>query len=118
MGTHNRHYELYRKKILETMGFTDVSEDNQPVSFQQTFELKKSEHREELQRKEDEMRQTFVLRDKETELKEVEKELYTKYDQLKREHAEEKKRYEDTKKKIANQQLSSNTLTLGKHRKK
>jgi len=132
--THNRHYELYRKKILETMGFTDMSEDNQPVSFQQTFELKKSEHREELQRKEDEMRQTFVLRvkEKETELKEVEKELYTKYDQLKREHAEEKKRYEDFKKKtddektefqkrkqqIANQQLSSNTLTLGKHRKK
>ncbi|CAL4185371.1 unnamed protein product [Meganyctiphanes norvegica] len=132
--THNRHYELYRKKILETMGFTDMSEDNQPVSFQQTFEIKKSEHREELQRKEDEMRQTFVLRvkEKETELKEVEKELYTKYDQLKRDHAEVKKSYEDKKKKIedekaefqkrkqqiANQQLSSNTLTLGKHRKK
>ena len=59
------------------MGFTDIGEDNQPVSFQQTFEQKRVEHREELQRKEDEMRQTFVLRvkEKETELKEVEKEV-------------------------------------------
>jgi len=132
--THNRHYELYRKKVLESMGFTDVSSDNEPVSFQQTFELKRNEHREELQRKEDEMRQTFVLRvkEKETELKEVEKELYTKYDHLKREHADKKKQYEDMKKRIedekaefqkrkqqiANQQLSHNTLTLGKHKKK
>lgn len=47
------------------------------MSFQQTFEQKRVEHREELQRKEDEMRQTFVLRvkEKETELKEVEKEV-------------------------------------------
>lgn len=59
------------------MGFTDVGQDNQPVSFQQTFEQKRLEHREELQRKEDEMRQTFVLRvkEKETELKEVEKDV-------------------------------------------
>ncbi|KAK8732156.1 hypothetical protein OTU49_007212 [Cherax quadricarinatus] len=132
--THQRHYELYRKKILETMGFSDVGQDNQPVSFQQTFEQKRVEHREELQRKEDEMRQTFVLRvkEKETELKEVEKELYTKYDTLKREHAEEKKRYEDLKKRldeekaefqkrkhqVATQQLTSHTLTLGKTKKK
>ncbi|XP_069980518.1 septin-2-like [Penaeus vannamei] len=132
--THSKHYELYRKKVLETMGFTDVGQDNQPVSFQQTFEQKRVEHREELQRKEDEMRQTFVLRvkEKETELKEVEKELYTKYDQLKREHADEKKRYEDSKKQleeekaefqkykqqVASQQLSHHTLTLGKRNKK
>ncbi|KAK7081138.1 Septin-6 [Halocaridina rubra] len=132
--THQKHYELYRKKILETMGFTDVGQDNQPVSFQQTFERKQVEHRVELQRKEDEMRQTFVLRvkEKETELKEVEKELYTKYDQLKRDHAEEKKNYEELKKRleeektefqkrkqqVATQQLSHHTLTLGKKMKK
>ncbi|XP_076044070.1 septin-2-like [Oratosquilla oratoria] len=133
--THSRHYELYRKKVLEQMGFMDVGEDNQPISFQQTFEQKRVEHREALQRKEDEMRQTFVLRvkEKETELKEVEKQLYTKYDQLKRDHAEEKKRYEDRKKvldeekaefqkrrtQISQQHLSSHhTLTLGKKQKK
>ncbi|KAL7635545.1 UNVERIFIED_CONTAM: hypothetical protein RMT77_014614 [Armadillidium vulgare] len=131
--THTKHFELYRKKILEQMGFTDVGENNEPVSFQETFEQKREEHRLELQRKEDEMRQTFVLRvkEKETELKEVEKELYTKYDQLKREHTEEKKRFEELKKRleeekselqrrkqqVSNQHLS-HTLTLGKSKKK
>ncbi|MCL4118257.1 UNVERIFIED_CONTAM: hypothetical protein GTU68_050626 [Idotea baltica] len=131
--THTRHFELYRKKILEQMGFSDVGVNNEPVSFQETFEQKREEHRQELQRKEDEMRQTFVLRvkEKETDLKEVEKELYTKYDHLKREHSDEKKRYEELKKLLEEekaelqkrkQQVSSqhlsHTLTLGKSKKK
>ncbi|MPC85085.1 Septin-2 [Portunus trituberculatus] len=115
------------------MGFTDIGEDNQPVSFQQTFEQKKVEHREELQRKEDEMKQTFVLRvkEKEVELKEVEKELLNKYDAWKRENTDEKKRYDDLKKRlederaefmkrkhqVSTQQLSSHTMTLGKKKK-
>lgn len=59
------------------MGFSDIGENNQPKSFQETFEQKREEHRAELQRKEDEMRQSFVLRvkEKETELKEVEKDV-------------------------------------------
>lgn len=31
--THTKHYELYRQKRLEQMGFTDVDSDNKPVSF-------------------------------------------------------------------------------------
>ncbi|XP_047736479.1 septin-2 isoform X2 [Hyalella azteca] len=131
--THSCHYELYRKRMLEQMGFSDVGENNQPKSFQETFEQKREEHRAELQKKEDDMRQSFVLRvkEKETELKEVEKELYTKYDQLKREHAEEKKRYEMLKNRLEEErseftkrraQLVTNahhhTLTLGKSKKK
>lgn len=75
--THGRHYELYRKKRLEQMGFSDVDADNKPVSFQQTFETKRSNHLQELQQKEDEMRQMFVLRvkEKEAELKEAEKDV-------------------------------------------
>lgn len=116
--THTRHYELYRQKRLEQMGFTDVDSDNKPVSwskrifdelsvmcsweiltdhwsliknnlhnisiiwqvsFQQTFETKRSNHLAELQNKEDEMRQMFVLRvkEKESELKENEKDVST-----------------------------------------
>ena len=47
------------------------------VSFQQTFEQKRSAHVAELQQKEDEMRQMFVQRvkEKEVELKEAEKEV-------------------------------------------
>lgn len=75
--THGRHYELYRKKRLEQMGFSDVDADNKPISFQQTFETKRSNHLQELQQKEDEMRQMFVVRvkEKEAELKEAEKEV-------------------------------------------
>jgi septin 6/8/11 len=75
--THCRHYELYRKKRLEQMGFSDVDADNKPISFQQTFEAKRSNHLQELQQKEDEMRQMFVVRvkEKEAELKEAEKEV-------------------------------------------
>lgn len=59
------------------MGFSDVDSDNKPVSFQQTCEAKRSIHLQELQQKEDEMRQMFVARvkEKETELKEAEKEV-------------------------------------------
>ena len=59
------------------MGFTDVDSENKPVSFQQSFEAKRLNHLQELQQKEDEMRQMFVIRvkEKETELKEAEKEV-------------------------------------------
>lgn len=30
--THTKHYELYRQKRLEQMGFTDVDSENKPVS--------------------------------------------------------------------------------------
>lgn len=37
--THARHYELYRKKRLQQMGFTDVDSDNKPVSLYWKFHL-------------------------------------------------------------------------------
>ncbi|XP_044254421.1 septin-2 [Tribolium madens] len=132
--THCRHYELYRRKRLEQMGFSDVDADNKPISFQQTFEAKRSNHLQELQQKEDEMRQMFVVRvkEKEAELKEAEKELHAKFDKLKKDHTDEKKKIEDSRKKLEDeivefnrrkaqyQQMgtSHHTLTLGKSKKK
>ncbi|KAI5700670.1 hypothetical protein M8J75_001794 [Diaphorina citri] len=131
--THCRHYELYRKKRLEEMGFSDVDSENKPMSFQQSYENKRSSHLAELQKKEDEMRQMFVVRvkEKENELKESEKELHAKFDKLKKDHADEKKRLEDARKKLEEdllefnrrkQQMAtmsgSHTLTLGKSKKK
>lgn len=70
---------LSEAKILMIfkMGFTDVDSENKPVSFQQTCEAKRSTHLQELQQKEDEMRQMFVVRvkDAEAELKEAEKDV-------------------------------------------
>ncbi|CAG9571483.1 unnamed protein product [Danaus chrysippus] len=129
--THARHYELYRRRRLAQMGFSDVDADNKPVSFQQTFEQKRSAHLLELQQKADEVRQMFVQRvkEKEAELKEAEKELHAKFDKLKKEHTEEKKRLEELRKKIEDDTIefnrrkaqsaqSTHTLTLGKNKKK
>lgn len=132
--THCVHYELYRKKRLEQMGFSDVDSENKPISFQQTFENKRSNHLQELQQKEDEMRQMFVVRvkEKEAELKDAEKDLHAKFDKLKKEHTEEKKKIEEERKKLDDeiiefnrrkvqyQQIGSShhTLTLGKSKKK
>lgn len=129
--THAKHYELYRRRRLQQMGFTDVDADNKPVSFQQTFEQKRSAHVAELQQKEDEMRQMFVQRvkEKEAELKEAEKELHAKFDKLKKDHTDEKKRLEELRKKIEDDAIELNrrkqqsaashhTLTLGKTKKK
>lgn len=133
--THLKHYELYRKRSLEQMGFTDVDSENKPVSFQQSFEAKRLNHLQELQQKEDEMRQMFVVRvkEKETELKEAEKELHAKFDKLRHEHTEEKRKLEESRKKLEDDVLEFNrrksqftqagstshhTLTLGKSKKK
>ncbi|XP_044747945.1 septin-2 [Coccinella septempunctata] len=131
--THCKHYELYRKKQLEQMGFSDVDADNKPTSFQQIFETKRSNHLQELQQKEDEMRQMFVVRvkEKEAELKDAEKELHSKFDRLKKDHTEEKKKIDESRKKLEDeivefnrrkaqyiQMASHHTLTLGKSKKK
>lgn len=129
--THTRHYELYRQKRLEQMGFSDVDSENKPISFQQTFETKRSNHLADLQAKEEEVRQMFVQRvkEKEAELKESEKELHAKFDKLKRDHAEEKRKLEEARKKLEEEFLEFNrrktqftgshhTLTLGKNKKK
>ncbi|XP_075235380.1 septin-2-like [Lycorma delicatula] len=127
--THCKHYELYRKKRLEQMGFSDVDAENKPVSFQQTFEAKRNNHVQELQKKEDEMRQLFVVRvkEKEAELKEQERELQERFDKHKKAHAEEKKKLEEAKKKLEDDviefnrrktQFSYHTMTLGKSKKK
>ncbi|KAH8311982.1 hypothetical protein KR044_008856 [Drosophila immigrans] len=129
--THTRHYELYRQKRLEQMGFSDVDSENKPVSFQQTFEIKRTHHLAELQYKEEEVRQMFVQRvkEKENQLKESEKDLHLKFEKLKHENAEDKRKLEESRKALEEDFLefqrrkqqvaaSHNTMTLGKSKKK
>jgi len=90
--THCKHYEHFRQKKLEHMGFDD--EDNDRFDLSRIYEKKRDENLQEMERQTDEMRQHFVNRVKlkESELKEQEKELHDKFDRLKRLHAEEKRR--------------------------
>lgn len=69
---------------------------------QETFEARRSTHLAELKRKEEEMRQGFVLRvkEKEAELKEAERDLHAKFDALKNKHQQEKMRLEDERKRL------------------
>lgn len=96
--THKKHYELYRRGKLGDMGFSD----NESKSLSETYEQKRQEHTAELLKKEEEMRQTFVIKvkEKEGELKEAERELHASFDSLKRQHADQKKKIEDSKKKL------------------
>ncbi|KAB1256737.1 Septin-10 [Camelus dromedarius] len=116
--THTRHYELYRRCKLEELGFTDVGPEHEPLSLQETYEAKRHEFYGERQRKEEEMKQTFVQRVKEKEamLKEAEREarslsrtvsvhchkgihfvsqLQAKFEHLKRVHQEERMKLEE-----------------------
>ncbi|CAH1776876.1 unnamed protein product [Owenia fusiformis] len=99
--THNRHYELYRRCKLQEMGFSD----NDSMSLTESYTQKHTQHIAELQKKEDEMTQMFVVRvkEKEQDLKEAEKELHSKFDNLKKQHAEEKKKLEDQKRHLEEQ---------------
>ena len=56
--THIKHFELYRKNKLQEMGFSD----NDSMSLSETYEHKRQELVTEMQKKEEEMRQMFIVR--------------------------------------------------------
>jgi len=93
--THGKHYELYRREKLVEMGFSD----NESMSLQETYEHKRVMHQQELHKKEDEIRNLFVVKvkEKEQQLKESEKELHAKFELLKKHNADEKKALDDKK---------------------
>lgn len=122
--THSKHFELYRRHKLEEMGFSD----SESKSLSETYEEKRHEHVAMLQKKEDEMRQMFVIRvkEKEAELKEAEKELHNRFDALKRQHGDEKRKLEESKKRLEDEmnlfaqqkaQVQAHTSTMGKKKK-
>jgi len=122
--THSKHFELYRRHKLEEMGFSD----SESRSLSETYEVKRQEHISTLQKKEDEMRQMFVIRvkEKEAELKEAEKELHNRFDTLKKEHTEEKRKLEESRKRLEDEmnvfaqtkaQVQAHTSTIGKKKK-
>lgn len=98
-STHSVHYENYRTQRLIEMGFGDGSDTPKAggtLTFQENIEARREKHYAEMKRKEDEMRQTFVLRvkEKEAELKEQEKEIYMKYERMKKKSNDEKRALE------------------------
>lgn len=89
--THTVFYEQFRFKRLVKMGFSDMDDEGNPVSWHDACEAKRKEHLAELSRKEDEMRQTFVqkVKEKEAQLKTAEQQLNTKFEKLRQIHLDE-----------------------------
>lgn len=100
--THTMHYERFRSQKLVQMGFADKGADNQPVSLQETYEAKRTEHVRDMQTKEERMRQMFVqkVKDKEAELKSAEQKLHDEFERLRRQNAEEKRQLDDKKRQL------------------
>uniref|UniRef100_A0A8D2CSM0 Septin n=1 Tax=Sciurus vulgaris TaxID=55149 RepID=A0A8D2CSM0_SCIVU len=100
--THFHHYECYRCRKLQKMGFTDVGPDNQPVSFQEIYEAKKQEFYDQCQREEKQLKHRFMQRvkEKETTLKDAERELQDKFEHLKRFQQEEIIKLEGERRKL------------------
>ncbi|XP_057605005.1 septin-14 [Hippopotamus amphibius kiboko] len=100
--THTRHYERYRRSKLQKMGFTDVGPDNEPVSFQEIYEVKRQEFLDQCQKEEEELKQKFMQRvkEKETAFKEAEKELQDKFEHLKRVQQEETMKLEEERRQL------------------
>ncbi|VDK31929.1 unnamed protein product [Taenia asiatica] len=102
--THTVHYETYRKRRLTEMGFRD----DEKISLQETYEKRRETQQKELKQKEEEMRQMFVQRVKEKEqvLKETERELQAKFEAIKKQHAEERKKLEE-KRRILSEEMAA-----------
>ena len=71
--THGPHYELYRRCKLEEMGFKDTNPEK-TIQFR-TYEVKRNKFLEELQKKEEEMRQIFIQSQREKSWKKKKKSL-------------------------------------------
>jgi len=83
VSTSEVHYEAFRKRRLPKMGYVASTDTN--LSFTETIERERARVTSDLQRREDDMRATFIKRvkDKENELQAAEQALTNKYNKLK-----------------------------------
>ena len=74
--THSKHYEMFRRNRLTELGLTD-SIDGKQISISDTLDMKRNELRQELEKREQQLKETFIqkVKDKEIELKETEKQV-------------------------------------------
>ncbi|KAM5257924.1 septin-14 isoform 2-T2 [Hipposideros larvatus] len=113
--THTQHYERYRCCKLQKIGFIDIGPDNQPVSFQEIYEIKRQEFYDQCQREEEELKQKFMQRvkDKEITFKEAEKQLQDKFEHLKRAQQEETIKLEEEKRQLEDKIISFYKMKAG-----
>lgn len=97
------HYEHYRSNRLIEMGFLDNNVVNgKELSITENYEAKHANLKQEIQKREDEIKDTFVTRvkAKETELKDMERSLQDKHLVAKQKNSEKKDRLEEKRKNL------------------
>lgn len=74
--SHSKHYENFRRNRLTDLGLTD-SIDGKQISISDTLAMKRNELREELEKREQQLKESFIqkVKEKETELKDAEKQV-------------------------------------------
>ncbi|KAM6945354.1 septin-11-like [Aplochiton taeniatus] len=100
--THACHYESYRRRRLQEMGFSDPELEGGSPSQQDELASKRQEFLEELRRSEVEMRESLLLRvrEKDMELKQFERKLQERFEQIKEMQLKEKTKLDQHMKQL------------------
>ncbi|XP_056653376.1 septin-8-like [Monodelphis domestica] len=110
--THRCHYELYRCCRLKEMGYQSSLREYKPSVSQgsECVEAMRKQLAEELCRKEREMKQMIVnrMKQKEVEVKEMERELQARLECLKRIYQEERQKVEEKRKQLEDEKIAFN----------
>ncbi|CAF4037718.1 unnamed protein product [Adineta steineri] len=123
--THSKHYEIFRRNRLTELGLTD-SVDGKQVSISDTIYMKRNELRQDLDKREQQLKETFMqkVKDKEVELKEIEKQINEQLTNIKKQYKDQKDKC-DEKWHILEQEMNlfeqhkrSNMETMKKNTKK
>jgi septin 6/8/11 len=74
--THSKHYEMFRRNRLTELGLAD-NIDGKQMSISDTIDMKRNVLRQELEQREQQLKEAFIqkVKDKEGELKETEKQV-------------------------------------------
>ena len=81
--THSKHYENFRRNRLTDLGLTD-NIDGKQISISDTLTMKRNELREELEKREQQLKESFIqkVKGKEIELKDAEKQVRDRWNIL------------------------------------
>ncbi len=107
--THSKHYEMFRRNRLTELGLAD-NIDGKQMSISDTIDMKRNVLRQELEQREQQLKEAFIqkVKDKEGELKETEKQVrysfsaslyFQFFSQINEQLTNIKKQYKDQKDK-------------------
>ncbi len=107
--THSKHYEMFRRNRLTELGLAD-NVDGKQMSISDTIDMKRNVLRQELEQREQQLKEAFIqkVKDKEGELKETEKQVrysfsaslyFQFFSQINEQLTNIKKQYKDQKDK-------------------